>query len=248
MYFSGQGKVYLANRDALGNAGPFLHVGNVPELNLELSTETVDHKESMSGNRVVDKIVTTMQSINVNITLDEFNAKNFVKGVFGTEQAITGSTVSNEVVPTVEVGDFVRLAHGKVSSVVFQAAAGTPVLGTHYEVTDANTGMLKILSLATLTQPFNVDYTYASSKQVSMFTAPRKEYVLRFDGLNTAEANAPVSIELYKVSLNPMSSLALISDDIAQFALSGMALYDSLKADGNIGGKFGFIDFLSTTA
>lgn len=256
MYFSGQGKVYLAPRNlTTGQPINFMHVGNVPELNLELSSDTVEHKESRSGLRVVDKIITTMQKIALNLTLEEFNAANFQKAVYGTPQAITGATIFStpEVLPTgLVVGDYVRLQHGNVTTLVLKDNTGSPVtlvLGTHYEITNALTGMIKILSVAGLTQTTGITatYVYGNSKGVSMFTAPRKEFWLRFDGLNTAEGSVPVIVDLYKVTLNPTSSMQLISDEISKFPLAGFALYDALQSSGNIGGQFGFIDFLDPT-
>ena len=42
-YFSGQGRVYIGARDSAGNPQGLAYVGNVPELKVSLSVETLEH-------------------------------------------------------------------------------------------------------------------------------------------------------------------------------------------------------------
>ena len=64
---------------------------------------------------------------------------------------------------------------------------------------------------------------------------------LRFDGVNTADGNKRVIVDLYKVSINPTKDLSLIGTDIQQFELTGMVLADISKdVDGDLG-QFGRI-------
>ena len=44
-YFSGQGRVYIGARDTAGNPQGLNFVGNVPELKVSLSVETLEHQE-----------------------------------------------------------------------------------------------------------------------------------------------------------------------------------------------------------
>ena len=53
-YYSGQGRVYIGARDAAGNPQGLSYVGNVPELKVSLSVETLEHQESTSGQRLTD--------------------------------------------------------------------------------------------------------------------------------------------------------------------------------------------------
>ena len=54
MYFSGQGRVYIATRAANGLPAAMRWVGNVPDLKITLETEKLEHKESSSGQRQTD--------------------------------------------------------------------------------------------------------------------------------------------------------------------------------------------------
>ena len=53
-YFSGQGRVFIGARDANGNPQGLTFVGNVPDLKVSLSVETLEHQESQSGQRLTD--------------------------------------------------------------------------------------------------------------------------------------------------------------------------------------------------
>ena len=44
-YFSGQGRVYIGARDDLGNPAGLTFVGNVPELKVSLSVDTIEHQD-----------------------------------------------------------------------------------------------------------------------------------------------------------------------------------------------------------
>jgi hypothetical protein len=44
-YFSGQGRVYIGARDELGNPAGLTFVGNVPELKVSLSVDTIEHQK-----------------------------------------------------------------------------------------------------------------------------------------------------------------------------------------------------------
>ena len=53
-YFSGQGRVFIGARDNNGNPQGLVYVGNVPDLKVSLSVETLEHQESQSGQRLTD--------------------------------------------------------------------------------------------------------------------------------------------------------------------------------------------------
>jgi hypothetical protein len=197
-YFSGQGKVYIAPATA-GVPGAFRYVGNVPILNVALETDVLEHKESTSGQRLTDLRIIRGKSSKFSFTLEEFNKDNLALALYGAASSIAGSTVSAETFPTVAVGDYVRLVHPDVSSLVITDSAGTPAtatLGTHYEITSAKHGTVKILSLGAFTQPFKAAYTYATRTNVNMLTQGFTDRWVKFDGLNTVDSNRPVLVDL----------------------------------------------------
>lgn len=59
------------------------------------------------------------------------------------------------------------------------------------------------------------------------------EMAMRFEGLNTAEDNEPVVVEVFKFATDPLKELSLISDNFQQFVLEGSVLADSTKTTGS---------------
>lgn len=242
IYFSGQGKVFVATRDANGNPGPFRDLGNVPALSLTLETDVLEHKESRTGNRLTDLRLVRERTANATLTLESFNVKNLQMLLYGTSVSSGGSSVTNELSPTgLAVGDIVALSRPHVSAVTVNTAPGGAawVLNTDYSL-DAASGMITILSVAKGTA-IEVDFTYAATDIVPMFKDTQQERYLRFVGLNTANANKVVTVELYRVVFDPASTFDLINDELAQFELNGSVLYDSTRDANSILGGFGRI-------
>jgi hypothetical protein len=240
-YWSGQGKVYIATTTA-GVPGVFRYVGNCPILNVALETDVLEHKESTSGQRLTDLRIIRGKSAKFTFTIEEFEKKNLALALYGADSTIAGSTVTAEVFTTVAVGDYVKTARQDLSSIVIKDSAGTPAtltLNTHYEITSAKHGTIKFINLASFTQPFKIDYTYATVTNVNMFTAGFADRWVKFDGLNTVDTNKACLVELYKVNFDPVAQLDLINDDIMKFELSGGALYDSTKEADTTLGQFG---------
>lgn len=246
-YFSGQGRVYIGARDANGNPQGLTYVGNVPELKLSLSVETLEHKESTSGQRLTDLQLITAKKGEFSCTLEEFVAANLELVLYGTTTSTTSGTVTAETLPNpVDVGSLYLLKHQNVSSVVVKDSNSNILPATQYTV-NAKHGSIVINDKTTggpYTEPFTVDYSYDESRTVAMFTSPLPERWVRFEGLNTADGNREVVIDLYRVAINPAKELSMITDDIMKFELSGQVLADTLKpANGELG-QFGRIVLL----
>ncbi|QIN95177.1 hypothetical protein DLP3_014 [Stenotrophomonas phage vB_SmaS_DLP_3] len=251
MYFSGQGKVFIAERDSVtGRPKQFRFVGNVPELSITMSVDTLEHKESMSGSRLTDLRITREKTCEMSFSLEDFSVENLELGMYGTVSELALATVTAEVLPlALKKGDYVRLDNPKVSAVVVKDGSASPVTlveGTDYVIESADFGTIQIIGdLTGKTQPLTVAYSSAAGgKNVNMFTQPAKERWIRFEGLNTADENKPVLIELYRTILDPMGELAVISDDLLKLELSGGVLYDQTKIANAALGQFGRIVML----
>ena len=245
-YFSGQGKV-LVGKATDGKVGALRYVGNCPALQVELSTETTEHNESHSGQRLTDMRLVTSKMANITVTLEDFTKENLALGLYGTAAQTAGASVTDEALPAgLKLGDLVRLAHPGVSAVsVKNKANAVLVAGTDYEVHSANHGSLKILkNIAATAEPLKASYTHRGYANVTMFDAASTDNWVRFEGLNTADSNEPVLIELYRVNFDPLASLGAISDELLQMELKGSALYDSSKVGDTQLGQFGRVVLL----
>lgn len=239
-YFSGQGIVYVADRDSSGNVTVFRDVGNVPSLKLTLNVDLLDHKESRTGQRLTDLRLVRDRKATVDITLENWSKKNLMMMMYGTTATVTGTSVTNESFGTgVAVGDVRMLQHNLVSGLTIVDSAGSPAtlaLTTDYTV-DLPSGMVTFKNLGAYTQPFKANYSFSTQDVVPFFRAATVERYLRFSGLNTANSNVPTIIDLYRVVFDPAGNIELINDAIAQFSLTGEVLYDNTRdADSTLGG------------
>lgn len=255
VYFSGQGKIYLSERDSSGNPKAFRFIGNVPALRLALETDVVEHTEARSGSRLTDFRLSRQNRARVTMTLENFNRDNLsflMNGNIaagGAAATVSGQSIviSSNTAP-IPAGSIFFLPYKDITSVTIKdSKPSTPnslVLNTHYSL-DSASG--KITTLVDLTSSLFsssfaaplvlTDYTIAENKIVTAFTSGVKEQTLYFEGINTANANKAVRLEIFRVIFDPVQNFDLINDELAQFEIEGTALYDAAKAtDSNYGG------------
>ncbi len=243
-YFSGQGRVYIGARDSAGNPAGLTFVGNVPELKVSLSVETLEHQEAQSGQRLTDLQLIKTKKGEFACTLEELSSGNLALALYGHSTTVAPGTVTGETLPNpVTAGSLYPLAHQNVSAVQIQDGSSPPkpLPATQYQV-HAKHGSVLILDATTggpYVEPFTVDYAFGAAQSTAMFTRPLPERWIRFEGLNTADANREVVIDLYRVAINPAKELSIITDELLKFELSGQVLADLSKpADGELG-QFG---------
>ncbi|WP_235667842.1 hypothetical protein [Candidatus Williamhamiltonella defendens] len=71
-----------------------------------------------------------------------------------------------------------------------------------------------------------------------MLTQPLPERWIYFKGLNTANSNREVVIDLYRVAINPDKELSVITDELLKFKLLSQVLADTLKPVAGDRGQF----------
>lgn len=243
-YFMGKGRLYFANKNATtGLPGDFTWLGNVPKLTLNTNQTEVEHKESYSGLNLTDKVISTGQKADAAFTVEEMTRTNLSYFLFGTGTGINAASVSNEVV-TAKVNGFVPLANINISTFTSLALGVTPftvyVNGTDYTV-NMGTGM--IFFPPTTTIPDNAslraNYSFGAAERISAFTGNQNPvYWLRFDGLNQAEGNIPVVIDVYSFRPKPVGSMELLNEDFLKLDITGMVLYEDRMPDTTSDGRF----------
>lgn len=248
-YFSGQGRVYVGARDAAGNPQGLAYVGNVPELKVSLSVETLEHQESVSGQRLTDLQLIKTKKGEFACTLEELIPVNLALALYGTTTEQTSGTVTAEALPNpVTIGSLYLLARQNVSALVVKDSSGTPkTLPAGQYSLNAKHGSLAILDATTggpYIEPLKVDYAFGAAQSTAMFTQPLPERWVRFEGLNTADGNREVVIDLYRVAINPAKELSVITEELLKFELSGQVLADTLKPVTGDLGQFGRIVLL----
>lgn len=239
-YFSGQGRVFIGARDPNGNPLGLTFVGNVPDLKVSLSVETLEHQESQSGQRLTDLQLIKTKKGEFACTLEELIASNLELALYGSTTAVVSGTVTAEpVIASAELGKLYLLAKQNVSSVVVKAGAST-VPNTQYTVNEKH-GSILFTDLTGITGAITADYSYGAANVTAMFTQPLPERWVRFEGLNTADSNKEVVIDLYRVAINPAKDLSVIGTELMKFELSGQVLADLTKSAAGDLGQFGRI-------
>lgn len=233
-YYSGQGVVMLAQRDANGNPTGFTSLGNVSDLKISIGVSTLEHKESQTGQRATDLRLTTETKASLSMTVENFISANLADALRGADTEIAGGTATDVAVKAY-LGKVISLPHVQISAVTVSDGATPLVAGKDYWV-NKEAGSIKFAP--TITGVTNgdellVDYTYAKQIRVDALTEGAKELYMRFEGLNTAEDNDPVVVEVFKFLTDPLKELSLVSDGIQQFTLEGSVLADSTKTTGS---------------
>lgn len=246
-YYSGQGSLYAAERDPItGRAKGFVPVGNIPELTVDIEVTKFEHKESESGNRLVDLTLTKEKKGKFKFKLENLSADNLAMALYGTTATVAGGTIavgSPETLYIPSGGKSRRypVAHPDISSVVVKDATNTTTYTTPTDYTvDAKNGEIIIpatgaiaTACASVDITIKVSYTYASYTNMEAFTsAVAPQRWLRFEGLNTVDGTR-VIVDLYKVQFDPLTNYGLIVEDLASVDISGDILADSFILSGS---------------
>ncbi|CCF97553.1 hypothetical protein ACFS23_24375 [Ralstonia solanacearum] len=208
--------------------------------------------ESQSGQRTLDHRMVKQKSATINLTIEEFTRDNLALALYGNHVTSDGGLVNDEPVGGEQplVGDRYFLAHPKVSKLVIKDSSAKPVTlaaGVDYTA-DVDFGSIQFLRLddgatppVPYVRPFKASYAFGTVTEIGIFTQPLPERYLRLEGLNTAQGNAKVLVELYRVAFDPLKELALISDDYNKFEMEGSLLADATKPVDAVLGQFGRI-------
>lgn len=235
-YSYGQGRVYLAQRNAAGVIGAQRWVGDVSALSIKFTVEDFTHKESYSGQRLeVRKIITSREG-ELSATFHELSRENLSLALLGSDSEIQAGSVTGEALPAeIKAGDRIALKYPNVSAVVIN----TLTENTDYKV-DAIFGAIEFLKPQTGFSQ-TVAYSYGKVDNVAMMTENATDLFLRFEGINLAEQNEWNLVELYKVNFNPTETLDLINneDSLGSLSLNAKVLADTSKVGDKVLGRFG---------
>jgi hypothetical protein len=250
-YFSGQGRILVAKRLATGRPGAFSLLADCSSAKLELKVDQENIQESMSGERLVAKVLDKAKSATLTVTCKQFSKTSVALGFYSDPLSIVAGSVTGEAFPLdLAAGDEIGLNYGNVSDLVITDSTGTPLTmtkDTQYaenSLVFGNVGILQDAATGGYTEPLLAAYSYAAADSFPMFSKTPEERYIRIEGLNTAEDDAPVLIEMYNGKAAPFSSVDWISDSASNQDIPFNLLYDPLNATNANYGKFGRVTFL----
>lgn len=217
-YISLQGKFYLSEISN-GVAGAMRHIGNVPEFELEITTEQFEHQESTSGQRTTDFILTKTTGVNFSGQLEEIDDENMQYILSGMKSEVASLTVTDQTLGTVKVGQEIKLNGYNLSEVAFKSGA-TPVDTDKYAI-DTIFGTVSFNEA--ITEPVTATYTTGAVSHTTIASDFGKEYELFFKGINTATGDN-MAVRLWRTKKSPETTFPLIHEDLGQYEISGQAL------------------------
>ncbi len=86
--------------------------------------------------------------------------------------------------------------------------------------------------------PVKVSYSYAAYSAVEALTSGALIYELAFGGLNEADNNSPVVLDIYRLKVSAAKNLVFIGDDFASLEVTGKVLMDPTKSGAGVSKYF----------
>lgn len=233
--YLGSGKIYAR---IAGAAAGLLELGNASKLDFAVKENKQTLKDFGKPGGGVYASVTRIDSATLSMTLNDLNKTNVARALYGTESAIVGGTVVDEVV-TAYKGALVPLLHPSPTAVVVtdSTAVTTYTAGTDYEV---RAGGIFILAAGTILDAasLKVDYTYAAYNKVEAMTTGAIVLEMHFEGLNEANSGKPVIVDVWRAQLSPTKALSLLGDKFADLAIDAEVMIDTTKTGTGISQYF----------
>lgn len=233
-YYYGQGKVYLAQR----SNGPLAWkwIGDVGELTVTLNTETKPRKRAINGRvSTIDRYITN-EECQVKATLFERSCENLSAVLYGDCVVRRAQYVSNEIIPTgVKSGNRYALEYQNIWDVVIPGLTES----VDYKV-DRLWGTIDFIKTPVV-QPVGVNYKHAGNTSIPVYTQKPVELALRYEGINQAEGDLPVLVELYRLQFDAAAAIDLINNanELASLDVTAEVLADITRNVNDVLGQYG---------
>lgn len=226
-YYDGQGRILIGKRDPItGRIYDVVKVGNCTALQISMSVDKSEHKESWSGNRGTDLTTYKSKTASGKMTCEDINVDVLAGALWGNAYKVPQGNVVGEVVKAVR-GSVVFLANANAANITLKLASDSTVLveGVDY-VQDGAFGRIDFIDNAgAVVVPTTaiddatavdvlVDYDFGEVRRLEMFTeAVAPERYIRFEGLNTLNGESRL-VECWRAQMDPINQLDLITEDI----------------------------------
>lgn len=232
--WNGQGPVMIGTYDPQNGTPEMGFLTNLYSVgcgNRTLTTtpgrEVKKLKESCSGQRLDLKEIETSKSLEVALEMFQVEGRTLAAAFLGEAVVKAAGSVTDEVLPELNPGDYFFTKNPKISSLVINDSTGTPLVyveGTHYTLESAAHGRCRLIAHpAAHVEPVKMDYAYAEYANIAAFSAAGVERGIIFSGVNGDGQHARVIIP--RISLAMSGDWSWISDEEATLTLGGSALY-----------------------
>lgn len=237
-YYYGQGKLYLARRNAAGQALSWRWIGDVSALALEIDFDEKISKASQGGRLVNAQRFISAENAKITSTWHEYSRENLQLLFLSGRKDKATSIVDAEALPLgIEAGNMISLRNPNVFGITIPSLTE----GVDYRV-EPLFGMIEFLTTPAH-QPVMVNYAHVSYSSLPILNERSEEFSLRYEGVNLAEDKSQVLIELYRVSFDLLSKIELINNEsnLSELETSATLLSDFTKLADDELGQFGRI-------
>lgn len=257
-YLLGRACIFLSENDVTtGLPECYRPVGNTPNLSVSIDIEELTHRASLCqqfGGAVIDRRLILQQTLNLSMTLEELNHENVAvffsastsnpanPAVAGIPEYVltTNLAVDSCWYPIADPATGIRALGIDQTKLTVEIAPATALVGggDDYEV-DETMGLLRFISggsggLAggeTIEVTLAADATApATIETVQALARSQVRFSVKAVVENANNANEQVELEFHSVLLIGDGDLALVSDELAQMGLSGVAESNSAIA------------------
>ena len=236
-----QGELFLAKM-INGQPSALLPIGNTPELQIQITSETTDHYESKTGLRAKDAVLRKQTGVSISGTLEEVTKENLAMVLSGKTLEIPEATVPESTLGAVKAGEMIDLGIRNFSDVAFKGPADAAIAADKY-ILDAVFGTVVFNEAIT-----DVKWTGKSGAitRTTIATNLGDEYRFFFKGVDTFQGDK-IAVTLWRVELSPDTEFDLIHEDFASYSIEGECLADISKAMDSELSIFGHIERFSIT-
>lgn len=235
-FYYGQGKLFLARRNTAGQPLSWRWVGDVSALDLELEFEDKQTKASVGGKLVTAQRYITAIGGKVTSTWHEYSEEN-LRILLGANHFVQGpNLMAQDTLPIgIVAGDRMSLSNQNVWGVSLENLTE----GTDYTV-EKLWGVINFLTTPD-SQPVVVNYEHPGNASLPISVNQGEEFALRYEGINMAENNRPVLVEIYRVTLDPITTMALLNNEseLSGLETSANILYDIFRSEDPLLGRLG---------
>ncbi len=232
--YIGSGRILARRR---GSAEAYRELGNCSALTLGVETETKSLRDFRSPGGGTYNQVDRITAVTLSVTAHDLSPQNIALALYGTTEAVTGGTVTEEAAVAYKGGYVVLEGNPSAVAAIEPAGGGAAyVAGTDYILQHGAIFIPATSAIVAPTTPTtpNIEVTYTDKKgdMVQALAAAAAELELVFLGLNEADSGSAVTVRAWRAKFGPASSIPLIGDDYAALEMSGALLADASKTGG----------------
>lgn len=218
----GSGMVYAKR---YGSAEPLAWIGGVEKLEIAINDEKKKQQNFDKPGGGTRAQVVRIKDMMIKADLQDFNAVNFARSVFGSQSEVLSGTVTGES-RTVYEGGLIRLAHLNPTNVVLKLGAATILPTGNYEVRPEGIFILSGATGLADGDTVTIDYAHSGYDVIQAITTAAPVLELSFAGVNEAMDGSTSVVDIFKVQMGAAKSIGFIDDNFAKLQIEGEVLSD----------------------